>query len=204
MHVKRVFQKEGLDIAVLGCYLNLANPDPVKLAEMQERYYGSMRVAKICGAGMVGTETGTPNVEYKYDAATHGKEALQSFIRGLEPVVECAEHYGMTMAIEPVWKHIVWNPDRGAERLHQTRGADLTNGYQIFLQSEGFQALYHGRDPGRIPDHRSLQGGRGRRGVLPHRPHGHPGLHAGEGGSLHRQGDRYLGELRNEVLPGAP
>ena len=45
MHVKRVFQKEGLDIAVLGCYLNLANPDPVKLAEMQERYYGSMRPA---------------------------------------------------------------------------------------------------------------------------------------------------------------
>ena len=63
MHVKRVFQKEGLDIAVLGCYLNLANPDPVKLAEMQERYYGSMRVAKICGAGMVGTETGTPRLE---------------------------------------------------------------------------------------------------------------------------------------------
>ena len=125
MHVKRVFQKEGLDIAVLGCYLNLANPDPVKLKEMQERYYGSMRVAKICGAGMVGTETGAPNVEYKYDAATHGKEALQSFIRGLEPVVECAEHYGMTMAIEPVWKHIVWNADRALEVLKSIGSRNL-------------------------------------------------------------------------------
>lgn len=125
MHVKRVFQKEDLDIAVLGCYLNLANPDPVKLAEMQERYYGSLRVAKICGAGMVGTETGAPNVEYKYDAATHGKEALQSFLRGLEPVVECAEHYGMTMAIEPVWKHIVWNADRALEVLKSIGSRNL-------------------------------------------------------------------------------
>ena len=107
LYSKRVFANNGLDVALLGCYLNLAHPDPDKLREIQSRYYGHMRVAALMGAGMVGTETGAPNPEYKMDANTHTAEALDSFIRGLAPVVERAERYGVTMAIEPVWKHIV-------------------------------------------------------------------------------------------------
>ncbi len=117
MYTKRVFTKEELDVAVLGCYLNLAHPDPEKLKGIQSRYYGHLRVASILGAGVVGTETGAPNAEYKLDANTHTDEALDSFIRGLAPVVECAESYGVTMAIEPVWNHIVYNADRAVKVL---------------------------------------------------------------------------------------
>lgn len=111
-YTKRVFEGNGLDVAVLGCYLNLAHPDPEKIKELQSRYFGHIRVASLLGASVVGTETGAPNPEYKMDANTHSEEALQTFIRNLAPVVECAEHYGVTMAIEPVWKHIVYNADR--------------------------------------------------------------------------------------------
>lgn len=111
-HVRRVFRQNELDVAVLGCYLNLAHPDADKLREFQSRYYGSLRVASLAGIGMVGTETGAPNAAYKLDADTHGEAALQTFIRNLAPVVACAERYGVTMAIEPVWNHIVFNADR--------------------------------------------------------------------------------------------
>ena len=114
-YVRRVFRQQELDVAVLGCYLNLAHPDENKLRAFQSRYYGSMRVAAVAGIGMVGTETGAPNAEYKLDANTHGQEALRTFMRNLEPVVACAEHYGVTMAIEPVWNHIVYNADRALE-----------------------------------------------------------------------------------------
>ena len=111
-YTRRVFESEGLDVAVLGCYLNLAHPDPEKLKEIQSRYYGNIRVASVLGASVVGTETGAPNAQYKTDANTHSKEALETFIKGLAPVVECAEKYGVSMAIEPVWKHIVCSPER--------------------------------------------------------------------------------------------
>lgn len=111
-YTKRVFRQNDLDVAVLGCYLNLAHPDPEKLKEIQSRYYGSIRVASLLGASVVGTETGAPNAQYKMDENTHSKEALETFIRGLAPVVECAEKYGVSMAIEPVWKHIVCTPER--------------------------------------------------------------------------------------------
>ena len=112
MHIRRVFSENGLDVAVLGCYLNLAHPDPGKLKDIQAAYYANIRVAALSGACMVGTETGAPNAAYRYEPACHGEEALDAFIRGLSPVAEEAEKRGVTLAIEPVWNHIVWNPDR--------------------------------------------------------------------------------------------
>jgi len=121
----RVFGRENLDIAVLGCYMNLATPDPMQLQEIHGRYIGSIRTAARCNCGMVGTETGTPNCEYKPDRMTRSDEALNTFIRNLAPVVECAENYGMTIAIEPVLKHIVYDANRAAKVLNTLRSRNL-------------------------------------------------------------------------------
>lgn len=116
-YVRRVFAREELDVAVLGCYLNLAHPEKDTIREFQSRYFGNLRVAALAGIGMVGTETGAPNAAYKLDANTHGDEALHTFMKNLEPVAERAEACGVTLAIEPVWNHIVYGPDRALEVL---------------------------------------------------------------------------------------
>ena len=125
MHIKRVFAQNGLDIAVLGCYLNLAHPNPDRLRDIQGRYFGHLRAAALMGAGVVGTETGAPNAEYKMDANTHTREALETFVRNLAPVVERAERWGVAVAIEPVWKHIVYDADRALEVLNAIRSPNL-------------------------------------------------------------------------------
>lgn len=125
LYVKRVLAREGLDPAVLGCYLNLAHPDPKALLDIQSRYYGHLRTAAILGAGVVGTETGAPNAQYKLDASTHGRDALIAFIRNLAPVVERAEHWGVSVAIEPVWRHIVCDADRALAVLDAIRSPNL-------------------------------------------------------------------------------
>ena len=124
-YTKRVFQKQGLDIAVLGCYLNLAHPDPAELAKIKSKYFGHLRVAALAGCSVVGTETGAPNPQYKLDANTHSREALDTFIRNLAEVVERAEHWGVSMAIEPVWNHIVYNADRAVEVLKAIQSPNL-------------------------------------------------------------------------------
>lgn len=124
-YTKRVFQEQGLDIAVLGCYLNLAHPDPAELAKIKSRYFGHLRVAALAGCSVVGTETGAPNPQYKLDANTHSREALDTFIRNLAEVVERAEHWGVSMAIEPVWNHIVYNADRAVEVLKAIQSPNL-------------------------------------------------------------------------------
>ena len=107
--LKKTLDRYDMDAAVLGCYLNLANPDPEKLSSIQERYRAHLRFAALLGCGVVGTETGAPNLEYKYERACHTQEALDIFVEGLRPVVRDAERFGVRIAIEPVYKHIVWN-----------------------------------------------------------------------------------------------
>lgn len=125
MYLKRLFDKNELDIAVLGCYLNLANPDPVQLKAIQEKYMANIRFAAQLGAGVVGTETGAPNVAYKFEEACWSEESLQTFIRNLRPVVKYAEQMGVLMAIEPVVRHIVCNPARARRVLDEIASPNL-------------------------------------------------------------------------------
>ncbi|MBQ9135700.1 MAG: sugar phosphate isomerase/epimerase [Lachnospiraceae bacterium] len=125
MYIKKVFAKNDVDIAVLGCYLNLANPNPEKLAQITNRYKAHIRFASLLGCGVVGTETGAPNETYTHVPECHGEEALQTFITNLRPVVKYAEQMGVIMAIEPVWKHIVCNPKRAKRVLEAIDSPNL-------------------------------------------------------------------------------
>lgn len=125
MYLKRMFDKNELDCAVLGCYLNLANPDAAQLKAIQEKYKANIRFAAHLGAGVVGTETGAPNVEYKFEEACWNEESLQIFIKNLRPVVKYAEQMGVLMAIEPVVRHIVCNPVRARRVLDEIDSPNL-------------------------------------------------------------------------------
>jgi len=124
-HLKRVFQKNDMDMAVLGCYLNLATPNEEALKRNQDRYYAHLRFASLCGAGVVGTETGAVNEAYRFEEANHSEEALKLFIKNLTPVVRRAESMGVILAIEPVFKHIVWNPARARAVLDSVSSSNL-------------------------------------------------------------------------------
>lgn len=124
-YLKRLFDETGIDIAVLGCYLNLANPNEESLKKNQARYLAHIRFASLLGCGVVGTETGAVNEGYKYEDANHSDEALQIFIRNLRPVIEYAEKMGIIFAIEPVFKHIVCNPERARKVLDEINSPNL-------------------------------------------------------------------------------
>ena len=117
MYIKELCTENKVDVAVLGCYLNLCNPNPEKHKEIVEKYKAHIRFASILGCGVVGTETGAVNEEYKYEPANHSDEALQCFIDNLRPIVKYAEQFGVIVAIEPVWKHIVNTVERARKVL---------------------------------------------------------------------------------------
>ena len=105
-YLRRLFAKNELDIAVLGNYLNLAHPDADALHAIQEKYYAHIRFASLLGCGMVGTETGAPNAEYKFCPECRSDAALAAFIKNFKPVVRCAEQYGVTIAIAVSYTHL--------------------------------------------------------------------------------------------------
>lgn len=125
LYLKHIFAENKLDVAVLGCYLNLANPNPEKLAKIKNRYMAHIRFASLLGTGVVGTETGAVNEEYKMEDANFTDEALDIFIENLRPIVEYAEKMGVILAIEPVCRHIVCNPVRARKVLDTIHSPNL-------------------------------------------------------------------------------
>lgn len=125
MYMKNVFMKQNIDVAVLGCYLNLATPDEKELRETMETYMANIRFASILGCGVVGTETGAPNTEYRPVPECKSDMALQTFITNLTPIVEYAEKMGVIVAIEPVVRHIVYSPKRARKVLDAIHSPNL-------------------------------------------------------------------------------
>lgn len=125
MYIKNVFAGNQVDIAVLGCYLNLADPNREQLAKTVHRYMAHVRFASWLGCGVVGTETGAPNEEYRFTPECHTEEALQLFINNFRPIVKYAEQMGVVVAIEPVYKHIVCSPKRARRVLDEIASPNL-------------------------------------------------------------------------------
>ena len=101
---------DGLGIAVLGCYLDLTEPDEAKYAQILRKYTAHLRMSRWLNAGMVGTETGNlPKDALDGGDTARLDDAAAFFTERLVPAVRAAEKLGAVLAIEPVWRHSVRN-----------------------------------------------------------------------------------------------
>ena len=114
--VRDDFDRHGMECAVLGCYLSLANTREEERSKVQEIYRAHLRFARKIGAGVVGTETPPARNLVFSQPASQSEEAFQLFISSLAPVLRWAEEEDAVIAIEPVFSHIVSTPEK-AERM---------------------------------------------------------------------------------------
>lgn len=125
MYMRQVFAENKVDVSVLGCYLNLADPNKESLKKTKETYKANIRFAALLCCGMVGTETGAVNEEYRYEEANHSEEALKIFTESCQEIVEYAEKMGVIFAIEPVYNHIVYDCGRARKVLDAIHSPNL-------------------------------------------------------------------------------
>ena len=124
-YMKRVYEKNHVEVSVLGCYKNLANPDEAQLKQIMDSYMHHIRFASFLECGMVGTETGAVNTEYKFTPENHTDRALQIFIENLKVIVDYAERMGVCFGIEPVYKHIMCDIERTKKVLDAVNSPNL-------------------------------------------------------------------------------
>jgi len=124
-YMKKVFEQNKVSVSVLGCYKNLANPDEAQLKKIIDSYMHHIRFAKFLECGMVGTETGAVNTEYKFTPENHTDKALHIFIENLKRIVEYAEKMGVCIGIEPVYTHIMSNIERTRTVLDAVNSPNL-------------------------------------------------------------------------------
>ncbi|WMJ88325.1 sugar phosphate isomerase/epimerase family protein [Anaerocolumna sp. MB42-C2] len=124
-YIKEIFAKNKVDIAVLGCYLNLTNLIDQERKQILEAYKTHIRFASLLSCGMVGTETGSLNPDYTFKKSNHSEAALDIFIENIKRLVDYAEKMGVIIGIEPVYKHIVSNLERTYRVISEVKSPNL-------------------------------------------------------------------------------
>ncbi|MFD3261244.1 sugar phosphate isomerase/epimerase family protein [Paenibacillus lentus] len=121
------FRRAGIQIAVLGCYVNIVAPDPQTEAQALADFKTHLRLARDFGASLVGTETGSVGQGYTTDNFT--EEAFQRVIAAVSKMVAEAERFGVTVGIEAGLNH----PLHTAPLARRLLDAIPSNNLQIIL-----------------------------------------------------------------------
>ena len=123
--VRQDLADTGMECAVLGCYLNLADPNPERREHTQAIYKAHLKAAPLIGARVVGTETYANPESHFSDPAPRSEEAFRLFMDSLRPVVRYAEEADAILAVEMVYHHIVSTPERAQRMLEAVPSDNL-------------------------------------------------------------------------------
>jgi sugar phosphate isomerase/epimerase len=99
------FDRQGVRIAVLGCYINPVNPDKEQRRLELNRFKEHLRYARDFGCSMVATETGDLNTYQDTHPNNYEEVGWKVFRESVEELTEEAERWGVHIAIEPVSVH---------------------------------------------------------------------------------------------------
>lgn len=106
------FHKHGVEIAVLGCYVNPIHPDPATRRSLLGLFKEHLRYARNFGNGLVALETGSVNADYLPHSDNHGEKAFHQSLTSIAELVEEAEKFGVIVGIEAVAQHPVSTPQK--------------------------------------------------------------------------------------------
>lgn len=111
-YVREAFQRQNIQIAVLGCYINLGDRDAALRRPQLERFKEYIRFARDFGCSLVGTETGSVNSDFSAHPDNQGEAAFQTVLTSVRELVREAEKFGVFVGIEGVERYVISSPRR--------------------------------------------------------------------------------------------
>lgn len=124
-YIGETFYKHGIQIAVLGCYINPVHPDEEIRKKELARFKEHIRFARDFGCSIVATETGSMNPDCSYTPENASKKAFQMIVDSISELVEEAEKFGVFVCIEGVTKHTISTPQKMRHILDIIRSNNL-------------------------------------------------------------------------------
>ncbi|MCK6560873.1 sugar phosphate isomerase/epimerase [bacterium] len=123
--IGRAFRQQGVQIAVLGCYVNPIHPDPATRKALLGLFKEHLRYARDFGNGLVALETGSLNADYSPHPDNHSEAAFQQALASLAELAAEAENFGVVVGIEAVASHVVSTPQKMRRMLEAVASNNL-------------------------------------------------------------------------------
>jgi len=144
--IGKAFQKQGVQIAVLGCYVNPIHPDPTTRKSLLELFKDHLRYARDFGNGLVALETGSVNADYSPHRENHGENAFQDSLTSIAELVAEAEKFGVIVGIEAVASHVVSTP----QKMRRMLDAVASNNLQVVFDPVNLLSLDNHQEQERV------------------------------------------------------
>lgn len=112
-NVRREFERNEIQISVLGCYIEPSLPDDEARAKQVMRFREHVMYARQIGANVIGTET------TNFRDMDEGERSVRFgyLVDSIGQMVEAAERYGVIVGVEPVSVHTLNTPELAARLL---------------------------------------------------------------------------------------
>ncbi|SEO53186.1 Sugar phosphate isomerase/epimerase [Amphibacillus marinus] len=136
------FRSDNVDIAVLGCYINMIHPDVEQRQEALAYFKEHIRFARDFHCSIVATETGNIHSQMGYTEDNFTEEAFQLVVESVNELVKEAERFGVIVGIEGGVNHPIYSP----EMMHKLITQIPSNHLQVvfdpvnFLTIENYQS----------------------------------------------------------------
>jgi L-ribulose-5-phosphate 3-epimerase len=108
--VGQTFARNDIQIAVLGCYINMIHPDLQERKKALDRFKEHIRYARDFGCSIVGTETGNVNADIIYTEENFKEQPFLEVVESVRELVAEAEKFGVIVGIEGGVNHPIYSP----------------------------------------------------------------------------------------------
>lgn len=144
--IGQAFHTHGVQIAVLGCYVNPIHPDLKTRKSLLGLFKEHLRYARDFGNGLVALETGSVNADYSPHPENQTEAAFQQSLTSIAELVAEAEQCGVIVGIEAVTSHPVSTPQKMRRMLDDVGSKNL----QVVFDPVNLLSLENYHDQERI------------------------------------------------------
>lgn len=124
-YLKNTLENKNINLSVLGCYINMGNPDSDIRYQEIEKFKYHLDFSKNFPGCIVGTETGCLTTDYTHTPLNDTQEAFDIFLDTLKKIVKHAEETQTLVAIEGVAKDIISTPEKMSLALKTIASTNL-------------------------------------------------------------------------------
>lgn len=136
-HIGHAFRRHDIQIAVLGCYVNIIHPDSSERRHALARFKEHLRFARDFSCSIVGTETGNVHADIVYTEENFREEPFREVVHSVQELVEEAERFGVIVGIEPGVNHPLHSPEKVGRMLDMVN----SNNLQIIFDPVNFLTI---------------------------------------------------------------
>jgi L-ribulose-5-phosphate 3-epimerase len=128
-YIGKTFGEAGVQIAVLGCYVNLIHPDMSERQRGLEKFKEHIRYARDFGCRIVGTETGSVLPEMGYTERNFEEKPFLDAVESVAELAREAEKFDVIVGVEAGVNH----PVHSAKRLKRLLELVDSNNVQVIF-----------------------------------------------------------------------